>query len=595
MSLLAQALVFLAAAVIAVPLSKRLGLGSVLGYLAAGIAIGPWGMGAIREVESVLHFAELGVVLLLFLIGLELQPSRLWELRRSVFGLGGAQVAATGAVLALAAWAVGLPVSAAVVAGLGLSLSSTAFALQLLGEKNQLATDFGRASFGILLFQDLAVIPLLALLPVLGVPTADAGHASGPRWLTLLSVVGVLAGVFVVGRYIIRPVFRIVAKARSQELFTATALLVVIGTALLVSKVGLSMSLGAFLAGVLLADSEYRHELEADIEPFKGLLLGLFFIAVGMSVQLGLLLERPALILALVLGITAVKAALLFAIGKLSLKSTASALSLAIVISQGGEFAFVLFKLSEDFQIMGGATKDLLVVVVSLSMGVTPLWVLLHERWVAPRLKKKDDRPFDVAAEEDTPVIIAGFGRVGQVVGRLLRAKRIPFTAMDASPEHIDFIKKFGNKVFYGDASRLDLLRAARADKAKVFVLAVDNMDASMRIAQTVREHFPHLTVFARARNRQHAYALLDAGIPHVMRETFLSSLEMTGEILEALGLTYTDARQATERFRAYDEELLARNYKHAKDVAKLQELAQQSRQELEALFDNDAKDRKSA
>lgn len=594
MSILGQALVFLAAAVVAVPLSKRLGLGSVLGYLAAGIVIGPWGLKVISDVENVLHFAEFGVVLLLFLIGLELQPSRLWELRKSVFGLGGVQVALTGAVFTVLGMLFGLSFGAALVAGFGLSLSSTAFALQLLGEKNQLATDFGRASFGILLFQDLAVIPLLAILPALGVPE----HASGehvPTWLAILKVIGVLAAVVVGGRYVIRPIFRIVASTHSQELFTATALSVVIGTALLVSQVGLSMALGAFLAGVLLADSEYRHELEADIEPFKGLLLGLFFIAVGMSVHIGLLIERPLMVIALVLAMTAVKAVLLFGIGRVTFKNTPSALSMAIVISQGGEFAFVLFSLAVGFKIMDQRMADLLVVVVSLSMGVTPLLVLLHEKVIKPRMTRKEKRDFDVAPDEDTPVIIAGFGRVGQVVGRMLRAKHIAFTAMDASPEHIDFIKRFGNKVFYGDASRLDLLRAAKADKAKIFVLAIDEMEASMRTAQTVMQHFPHLKIFARARNRQHAYALLDLGIKHIMRETFVSSLEMSGDILQELGLTYDEAKQAMDRFRSHDEDLLERNYKYRMDVQKLQEMAKQQRAELEKLFEDDAKDRKTA
>ncbi len=592
MSILHQSAVFLAAAVVSVPISKRLGLGSVLGYLVAGMVIGPWVLGLISDVESILHFAEFGVVLLLFLIGLELQPARLWELRKSVFGLGGVQVIATGAVLAVAALIFGLSPAAAVVVGLGLSLSSTAFALQLLAEKNQLTTDFGRASFGILLFQDLAVIPLLAVLPFLGEAAAPSTQAG---WLSAVKVVGALAGVVLGGRFVLRPLFRIVASSRSQEVFTATALFLVVGTALLVSEVGLSMALGAFLAGLLLADSEYRHELEADIEPFKGLLLGLFFIAVGMSVNLGLVLERPFLVAALVLGLVLIKAALLFGIGKVVFKSYDSAISMGVVISQGGEFAFVLFGLAVGFKIMERATSDLLVVVVSVSMAVTPLLSILYEKVLRPRFIKKAKRDFDVAADADTPVIIAGLGRVGQVVGRVLRAKGIAFTAMDASPEHIDFIKKFGNKVFYGDASRLDLLRAARADKAKIFVLAIDDIESSIRTAETVQQHFPNLTIFARARNRQHAYRLLNLGIRKLMRETFLSSLEMTGDILQELGMTFSDSRRALDRFREHDEGLLMNNYKHSTDEKKLQEMAAQSRKELEEIFKDDVKDRKSA
>jgi glutathione-regulated potassium-efflux system protein KefB len=592
MSFLQQALIFLAAAVVSVPIFKRLGLGSVLGYLAAGMVIGPWGVGLISDVESILHFAELGVVLLLFLIGLELQPSRLWELRKSVFGLGGVQVLATGALLAGVGMVLGLKPATALIAGLGLSLSSTAFALQLLAEKNELTTEHGRASFGILLFQDLAVIPLLALLPFLGEPVTQSVE---PGWVSALKVVGVLASVVLGGRYVLRPVFRFVASLHSQELFTATALLLVVGTALLVSKVGLSMALGAFLAGVLLADSEYRHELEADIEPFKGLLLGLFFIAVGMSVNIGLLTSSPVKVVALVLGLVALKGLVLFALGKWTFKSNESALSMAVVISQGGEFAFVLFGLAVGFRVMERELADLLVVVVSLSMAVTPVLFLAYDKLVRPRLRQKVQREFDVAPEEDHPVIIAGFGRVGQVVARLLRVKRIGFTALDASPEHIDFMKNFGNtKLFYGDASRLELLRAARADKAKVFVLAIDDVEASMRTAETVKQHFPHLTIFARARNRQHAYRLLNLGVTHVMRETFAGSLEMSGDVLQELGLTWSETKSALDRFRQHDETMIQSSYKHAGDVKKLIEISAKARAELEELFKQD-EEKKSA
>jgi glutathione-regulated potassium-efflux system protein KefB len=355
------------------------------------------------------------------------------------------------------------------------------------------------------------------------------------------------------------------------------------------------MALGAFLAGVLLADSEFRHELEADIEPFKGLLLGLFFIAVGMSVNIGLVTTRPFLVVGLVLGLVALKMAALFAIGRWAFRSTEQALSMAIVISQGGEFAFVLFQLAVGFQVMDAALADLLVVVVSLSMVTTPLLFTAYARWVRPRFHKKVDREFEVAPEHDTPIIIAGMGRVGQVVGRLLRAKRIGFTALDINPEHIDFLKRFGNKIHYGDASRLDLLRAARADKAKIFVLAIDDVESSVRTAETVLQHFPHLTIFARARNRQHAYRLLNLGIKHVTRETWGSSLEMTGEILEELGLTYSEARQTLERFRQHDEALLRATFPYHKDEKKLTEMAAKARAELESLFIQDAAEQKKA
>ncbi|ADO69680.1 monovalent cation:proton antiporter-2 (CPA2) family protein [Stigmatella aurantiaca] len=591
MSLLQQALVFLAAAVVAVPLFKKLGLGSVLGYLAAGMVIGPWGIGAVPDVESILHFSEFGVVLLLFIIGLELEPARLWALRRTVFGLGGAQVLGTGALLAGVGVVAGLKPATAAVVGLGLSLSSTAFALQLLSEKNELPTPHGQASFGILLFQDLAVIPLLALLPLLGgTSAASEGPSAGPGWLSALKGLAVLAGVIGAGRYLVRPVFRRVAAAHSQELFTATALLLVIGTAVLVNAVGLSMALGAFLAGVLLADSEFRHELEADIEPFKGLLLGLFFIAVGMSVNIGLIAASPLRVLAWVLGLVALKALVLFGLGRWRLGSTESALSLALIISQGGEFAFVLFGLAVGLQVMDQALADLMVVTVSLSMAVTPLLFAAYTRWLRPRLQQKAPRAFDVSPQEDNPVLIAGFGRVGQVVGRLLRAKRIGFTALDISSENIDFLKRFGNNVHYGDASRLELLRAARADKAKVFVLAIDDAAASLRTAETVLQHFPHLTIFARARNRQHAYQLLNLGIKNIMRETWVSSLEMGGGILEALGLTYSESRSALERFRQHDEDLLVATSPYHRDEKKLSEMAAQARKELESIFEQDAR-----
>ncbi len=587
-----EALLFLTVVVVAVPLFKRLGLGSVLGYLVAGALIGPHGLRLIPDVEAVRHLADLGVVLLLFLIGLELQPSRLWELRTRVFGVGGAQVGLSGLVLALAAWALGLSWQAALVAGLGLSLSSTAFALQLLGERNQLAQPLGQTAFGILLFQDLAVIPLLAVLPLLG----SSGARVDTSWVPLAKAAGLVVLIVLVGRALLRPVFRLLGSARSQEVFTASALLAALGTALLVSAVGLSMALGAFLAGVLLADSEYRHELEADIEPFRGLLMGLFFVSVGMSVALELLVQRPLLVVGLVLGVTSLKAASIALLGRRALGAWPAGWELGVLLSQGGEFAFVLFGLAVSYEILADPLRDTLVLVVSLSMALTPLLTLAWDRLVAPRLRTRDDRPYDRAVAEDTPVIIAGFGRFGQVVGRILRARGIPFTAMDADPAQIDFLKRFGSSVFYGDASRLDLLRAARADRARVFVLAIDEVQASLRTAKEVQEHFPHLVIFARARNRAHAYQLMELGITHVMRETFLSSLELTGEVLQELGFGYSEARATLDRFREHDEQLLQESFQYQRDEKKLIEIAERSRRELESLFARDERDeRRSA
>ncbi len=582
---LTQVLVLLAAVVVAVPLFKRLGLGSVLGYLAAGVVLGPSALGVVTDVEGTFHLAELGVVLLLFLIGLELQPSRLWAMRHAVFGLGGAQVVGTTGVLGALGMLFGLPLPTALVVGMGLSLSSTAFAMQLLAEKGQLTSGYGRASFSILLFQDLGVIPVLALLPVLG--TAAPGVPSR-GWIQYLLMLGALAVVVTMGRFLMKPLFRIVAATHSQEVFTATALLIAVGTAALMGAAGLSMALGAFLAGVLLAESEYRHELEADIEPFKGLLLGLFFMTVGMGVKLGILVQSPLTVLGLVVGLVAIKALCLFLLGRMWLEETPGALRLSVAISQGGEFAFVLFGLAVTYGLMARGLSDLLVVVVSLSMAVTPPLSIALERWVLPRLQKAAPREYDSLPDQEVPVVIAGFGRVGQVVGRVLRAKRIPFTAIDKSAEHIDFVRKFGNQVFYGDAARLDLLRAAKVDKAQVFVLAIDDVEASLRTVETVQQHFPQVTIFARARNRQHAYALLDLGVKHVMRETFLSSLEMTGEILISLGASHAETRRAMNRFKEHDEQLLLRTYKFRQDLPQLQAAAEGARAELEQIFDSD-------
>ncbi len=586
MSSLGQLMILLAATVIAVPLFKRLGLGTVLGYLAAGALLGQHGFALLEDLEQVGHIAELGVVLLLFLIGLELAPSRLWDLRRTVFGLGTAQVLGStvlvGGLLLLV-----LPWQGAFVAGFGLALSSTAFALAHLAEKNELAQPQGRIAFGILLFQDIAVIPLLAALPALGVAPAPSAEAA-PLWSSALKIIGVLLALALSNRVILRPLFRLVARARSQEVFTASALLVALGTALVVSKVGLSMSLGAFLAGVLLADCEYRHELEADIEPFKGLLLGLFFMTVGMSMNLQLVVTRPLLVLGAVLGLTALKMLVLFAIGRGKLKNTEQSLSLAIAISQGGEFAFVLFSVAREHKIFDAGAADLLVATVGLSMLVTPLSYMLFDKQIRPRLRAQPRRDFDVSPDEDAPVIIAGFGRVGQVIGRVLFARHIKFTALDASAEHIDFVKRFGNLVFYGDAARVDLLRAARADQARILVLAIDDIEASVRTVQSVKAHFPHLTIFARARNRQHVYRLMALGVEHIMRETFAGSLELTAEILGALGYDFAETKATIDRFRDHDEALLRDAVEFAGDEAKLAELAKKSRAELESLFDKD-------
>src|SRR5882762_2812095 len=585
MSLLAQIAIFLAAAVVAIPIFRRFKLGSVLGYLAAGIIIGPACFGLISRIDGTQHFAEFGIVLLMFVIGLELQPSRLWVLRKPIFGLGFAQVVLTTAVLGAAANLVlGEPWRSSLVIGFGLSMSSTALALQLLAERRQLNSQYGRSAFSILLFQDIAVLPALALLPLLAV--AAARPSAPPALWLVLRLAGVLAAVVVGGRYILRPMLRIVAETRVTEAFTAAGLLVVIGTALLVNQVGLSMSLGAFLAGVLLADSEFRHELEANIEPFKGLLLGLFFITVGMSANLSLVREKPLQIVGLTLGFMFVKIGILWAIGRTRHSATAS-LGLAFSLPSGGEFAFVLFGVAASLGIMDTETAELLVLVVTASMILSPVLLTLHD--VLFKTTGVDDRPFDTPVELYPKVIIAGFGRFGQIVGRILQAKQIAFTALEASQTQVDFLRRFGNQLYYGDASRLELLRAAHAENAEVFVLAIDDIEASVRTVELVRKHFPHLTVLARARNRQHAFRLLDLGVHYNIRETLGSSLELSVEILKALGLPALKANETVQRFRAHDEATFLRQHAVKDDEKKLIQTGQESAEQLLHLFETDA------
>jgi monovalent cation:proton antiporter-2 (CPA2) family protein len=586
---LAETAIFLAAAVLAVPLFRRFKLGAVLGYLAAGVIIGPSMLRLVANVDNIMHFAELGVVLLLFVIGLELQPSRLWVLRRSVFGLGSAQVLATALVLALIALALGASWQSATVIGFALAMSSTAFVLQVLAERKQLTTRYGRSAFAILLFQDLAVIPLLALIPLFA-DGAGAAQAGSP-WLAGLKALAVIAAVVFGGRVLLRPAFAVVARADIQEIFTAAALLVVISVSLLMSAVGLSMALGAFLAGVLLADSEYRHELEAAIDPFKGLLLGLFFISVGMSVDLGVIAREPLTIVAAVVGLMLVKALIVFAIGRLSEHGTGSARNLAAALSQGGEFAFVLFSMAAGYRIMDAQLTDRLVVVVTLSMAATPFALAFNDALSRRLRKPRSEEQFDAIDQSDSQVIIAGFGRVGQIVGRILNVKKIPFTALDRNPEQVETVRRFGRKVYYGDASRLDLLRAAGADKTKLFVLAIDDVEASILTAETVRRHFPQVKIYARARNRFHAYRLMDVGCKLIEREAFRSSLHLAEEVLTALGVSEWDAQLTVARFKAHDQQTLERQHAVYHDETQLRQTSIDAAKELEGLFEQDRED----
>ncbi|HZT46550.1 MAG TPA: cation:proton antiporter, partial [Hyphomicrobiaceae bacterium] len=562
-------------------------IGNVLGYLLVGVLIGPFGLGfvySVYEVSSVLNFAEFGVVLLLFLIGLELRPKRLWAMRSGIFGLGGAQVACTALALAAIGMGVGLAWQAALFAGLALSLSSTAFALQLLEEKGELALRHGRMAFAVLLFQDLAAIPLIALTPLFAV--SALGGRPQMEWRAAIEALGVILVVVVAGRYLLDGVIRIIARTRVKEAMTALALLTVVGVTLAMETAGLSASLGAFIAGVLLADSDYRHEIEADIAPFEGLLLGLFFTAIGMSLNLALVVERPHLVLAIVAGLLAVKAAILYLLARRAGLERGPSRRLALAIAQGGEFAFVLFGAGLAVGVLERATADLLSVAVTLSMAATPLLLVVDEM-LAPRAVVA--RAFDALPDNDGHVVIAGFGRVGQIVARILLAKRIPFTALDSDPQHVDTVRRYGARAFYGDASRPEILDAAQTAKARAFVLAIDNVEASLRTARMVRQRYPHVPIYARSRHRRHTHQLMDLGIKVIRRETFLSSLDLTRELLRGLGLSERDVRFAVDTFMAADRRRLYEDYKHYTDQEKMQELAKSHTQELEELFAQDA------
>ena len=585
MSLTAQIAVFLGATVVAIPLFRMLRLSSILGYLAAGVVIGTLGRRIVPDTELVMHTAEFGVVLLLFVIGLELQPSRLRAMRKAVFGLGVAQVLVTTTVFTLIALALGQPANAALVVAFALSLSSTPLVLQLLAERQQLNTHYGRSSFAVLLFQDIAVMPMLAILPLLG---GGMQHGMTQTLLAAAKGLGVIVLLVFGGRYLLRPVLRIVAETKVSEAFTAAALFVVLGTALLVNAVGLSMALGAFVAGLLLADSEYRHELEADIEPFKGLLLGLFFMSVGLSANLGLLIEQPGRIALLVAGLITVKFLLLYGLARATRHSPESARGLAFALPQAGEFGFVLFSLAVSNRVMDPSLAEMLVIVVTISMIVSPLLMSLHTAVIEPRLAQPEQREFDRVESHDSRVIIAGFGRFGQIIGRVLRMRRISFTALEGSVAQVDFVRRFGNKVYYGDASRLEVLQAAGAAHAEVFVLALDDVDASVRSAELVRRHFPHLKIMARARNRQHALRLMDIGVRYFIRETYLSSLDLAQHTLEALGLTRADAIESIRRFDVHDRKQLQAQREIRDDEQKLIQSAQLAARELEQLFEAD-------
>jgi len=591
---LGEIAMLLCAAAIAAPLARWLRIGSVLGYLIAGILLGPQGFGqafSFYEAREILHFAEFGVVVLLFVIGLEMRPIRLWTMRRQVFGVGGLQFVATALVLTAFGLAFGLTISISVFLAFALSLSSTAFAIQILEENDELTSRHGRVAFSILLLQDLAAIPLIAIVPVFAVAAAatsaaiPGGWPVGDAWVVLKALATII-GVVVAGRFLIDQFLRRIARTGGDEAMTASALLTVVGAAVVMQYAGISPSLGGFLAGAMLADSAYRHQLHADLKPFQGLLLGLFFTAVGMSLDIELLYKKPLTILVLVSGLLFIKSLILYGIGRWQNLPPSGARRLALSISQGGEFAFVLLAAGAAAAVITYPFKDLIAVVVTLSMAATPLLLLLDRTFWPP--PSPSGQPVELP-DKDGHVIIAGFGRFGQIAARILRAKRIPFTALDLDSQQIDMVKRFGSEAFYGNASRPDILAAAEADKARALILAIDDVDSSLRTARIVRERYPDLKIYARARNRNHVHRLMDLGIEEIHRETFAATLELTHDLLRGLGHSERDARVAINIFKDHDNLRLTDDYAHYTDEQKLRDLARGDADNLSKLFDEDA------
>ena len=582
--------ILLATAVVMVPLSRRFGFGSVLGYLLGGALIGPSGLGLITDVHAIASVSELGVVMLLFLIGLEVRPRRLWVMRRAVFGLGSSQVVFTTLVLAVAAHIFGMAWPASAVIGAGLALSSTAIVLPMLGERDLLGSPAGRSTFAVLLFQDLAFIPLVAAVPLL------AGGASTPDqvpWWDLGKAAGAIGVILVGGRFLIRPAFRAIGGAHTPEVFTALALFVVAGAAALAGAAGLSTSLGAFLGGVLLSDSEYRHEVQADVQPFEGLLLGFFFLSVGMSANLGLAAQQPGFFAMVVPGIMVAKAAVAFVLARAGGESTQAALRFALALPQGSEFSFVLFAAAIGSGALTQAASDRATLAIALSMAATPLLFAFSERFVVPRFAMAVPPTYDEIEDDGAPVIICGFGRVGQIVGRVLRMRGIGFTALEQDSEQVEVIRRFGSRVYYGDPSRPDLLRAAGAEHARLLVIALEDVEETLQVIDIARRTFPNLRIVSRARNRRHAHLLMDRGITRQVRETFHSSLRLSEMVLEDLGVNPDEARRAVEFFQAYDERMLAQTHAFYDDERQLIQNAKQAADELSGLFEADLRERR--
>ncbi|MGD0102912.1 MAG: monovalent cation:proton antiporter-2 (CPA2) family protein [Rhodopila sp.] len=582
--MLATLVALLAAATIAVPLTRRFGLGSVLGYLLAGVVIGPSGLGLVSQLDQIAAIASLGVVMLLFLIGLELRPRRLWVMRRAVFALGSSQVVLCGAVLAILVHMAGVPWPGAVVLGAGLAMSSTAIVLPMFAEADLLQSRAGRDGFAVLLFQDLAFIPLVALVPLLAEQTLP-DHVP---WHDVARGVAAVAVILVGGRFAVRPLIRALGGARTPELFTTASLLIVAGTAYIANLAGLSMSLGAFMAGVLLSESEYRHELQADIAPFEGLLLGFFFISVGMSVDLGLARTHPGLLAGAAAALLLAKAAVCFGLALAARQKLSEAVRFSLALPQASEFSFVLFGAAVAVGALSSDNAGMATLVAAVSMAATPVLFALSERFVIPRLEAEPEPDFDIIEAASAPVIICGFGRFGQIIGRVLRLKGIAFTALERDLGQVDVVRRFGNKVYFGDPTRADLLRAAGAEQAKVLVVALDHPEDALRVVEVAKRNFPELKIMARARNRRHAHLLMDRGVDGLVREMFYSSLKLAEDSLILLGVTPDEAARSVAFFREHDEQNLLDTHAIYRDEKQLIQNVKQATEELMALFEAD-------
>lgn len=587
--------IFLLAACIVVPLASRFRLGSVLGFILAGILIGPFGIGFIQNSVDIMHFAEFGVIMMLFLIGLELEPATLWKLRKTIIGLGGLQVLITSAAFYFIGISLGLSWQISLAVGMALSLSSTALVLQILQEKNLMQTYIGQTSFAVLLFQDLAVIPILIIIPLIAATDTNiidhesliSGYSG---WLKLAIVSVVILFFVFAGRYLTGPLFRFIAKANLREIFTATSLMLVVGITLIMQLVGVSPALGAFIAGVILANSEYKHSLETDIEPFKGLLLGLFFISVGLGINFTIISLDFSKVLIIVAVIALVKLIILFALGKLFKMQTEHNIGYSFALAQGGEFAFVLFKFAGSYAIISSDMVEVLTASVALSLIITPLLMLYYTKYVTPKFMSELPKvEYDNFKEKNT-VILAGFGRFGQVIGRFLGAQGVTVTVLEKDPDQVEALRKFGYQGYFGDSSRADILRSAGAHKAKAIIITVDDADHCLDIVNVVKANFPNLEIFARARNRRHAYELHKLGVKHFKRELFESSLSMAKDVMEFLGFERKDMKEKAKKFRAHDEAALKKSFEFFDDESKMVSFSRRTNGELERLLQEDKK-----